>query len=513
MFSKLRLKKLSKKQLKIVGLVLLLLALPLTLSTLYFIQDNRSRAALPNQLESEAGVLSSSGVNKQSDSGASGGQYVKFTKSTSGPTPTPSQGGLGPRPAPSEPTQNVYIVPNSIDGTGNTEVSSQLLQFINSVPNGSNGSYNIIRFPAGKIYRLNYALDIQNKSYITFWGYETSNQPKAKLIANANAGDGLPGSHNRSVFRTGIGNQAAHHIKFLGFEVEGRNSKAGTYEAAPWTGNGGNEAWHFINSWGAVTDIEVADTYVHNMYSDAISILPDPVYFPNNQPDRWSIHHNRFEGMGRQGISTGAGDDHSYTHNIIRDAGLNSIDFEDSFNEWNGTVLGRTVRRLNISDNLFENWAWGIRVDDYLATGNPSYGNLTNWNLPSGVFFFAGAIHYTFTGIGQSGIGNSMSISDDIKIERNLFKGGPRGIGGLEFARCNTHQAAVMFNPSSYKTNLLLKDNRFEMLPELQCAHGIKINNAHGLGIINNYLPGMAIEIKNSTGLNQSGNTTSGIIY
>jgi hypothetical protein len=89
MFSKLRLNKFNKSQLRLIGLAILLLALPLILSTLYFIQDTRGNAALPDQLETESGVLSASGVIRQTSSGASGGQYILFNKTQSS-TPTPA---------------------------------------------------------------------------------------------------------------------------------------------------------------------------------------------------------------------------------------------------------------------------------------------------------------------------------------------------------------------------------------------------------------------------------------
>ncbi len=38
-----------------------------------------------------------------------------------------------------------------------------------------------------------------------------ASHPKAKIIANASGGDGLSGSHNRSIFLPGYGADAAHH--------------------------------------------------------------------------------------------------------------------------------------------------------------------------------------------------------------------------------------------------------------------------------------------------------------
>ncbi len=102
-----------------------------------------------------------------------------------------------------------------------------------------------------------------------------------------------------------------------------------------------------------------------------------------------------------------------------------------------------------------------------------------------------------------------MDVVDDLKIERNTFKGGSRGIGGLEYARCNTHQAALKLGGSSKKTNVSIRDNKYEMLPELQCGHGITVENAHNLSVVNDYLPKQAISIRSCSGITESGNTAS----
>ena len=71
---------LTKDQLKVLGIIALLLFLPLTLILVKTVQDQRGSAATPDNLETEQGVLSSSGVTRQSDSGASSGQYVLFNR-------------------------------------------------------------------------------------------------------------------------------------------------------------------------------------------------------------------------------------------------------------------------------------------------------------------------------------------------------------------------------------------------------------------------------------------------
>jgi hypothetical protein len=86
--------KKNKTLFGIIFLGILAFVLPITLLLVRDTQDLRSSATTPDQLESESGVLSSSGVTRQTSSGASGGSYVLFNKSTTTPgtTPPPDQG-------------------------------------------------------------------------------------------------------------------------------------------------------------------------------------------------------------------------------------------------------------------------------------------------------------------------------------------------------------------------------------------------------------------------------------
>src|SRR3990167_10398078 len=72
--------KLGILALLILGLIVLVYA---TLNR----QNLFGRAAAPDKLEAEGGVLSASGANKLSDSQASGGEYVLFANQAPSPTP------------------------------------------------------------------------------------------------------------------------------------------------------------------------------------------------------------------------------------------------------------------------------------------------------------------------------------------------------------------------------------------------------------------------------------------
>lgn len=149
---------LQEKPFSALGL-LVLLAIPVTLLLVFRSQDTRSSAATPDKLETEAGTLSSSGVSKQTDSGASGGSYVLFNKQTVTNAVTPTS-----IPNPSIPPNALYV-PTSIDSTGNTDVSSQLQTFINNAPNGST-----IVFKSGGTYLISQGMRVVQRLGITLEG-------------------------------------------------------------------------------------------------------------------------------------------------------------------------------------------------------------------------------------------------------------------------------------------------------------------------------------------------------
>ena len=89
----------NKKILIFAGVLIIVLALPLTLYLVNQQQEQRGRAAEPDKLEAEDGVLSADGVEIQSGTLAPGGEYVGFVEVTPPPpdltlTPTPTPGPI-----------------------------------------------------------------------------------------------------------------------------------------------------------------------------------------------------------------------------------------------------------------------------------------------------------------------------------------------------------------------------------------------------------------------------------
>ena len=56
-------------------------------------------------------------------------------------------------------------------GSGNTNVSTAINNFVNSVPNGTSNNPSIIVFPAGKTYQLMNSFYLTDLNKITLWGY------------------------------------------------------------------------------------------------------------------------------------------------------------------------------------------------------------------------------------------------------------------------------------------------------------------------------------------------------
>lgn len=77
----------KRKKLPLVLLAILAVSLPLLLIGIKQVLNTRSSAAAADKLEAEGGTLSS-GASKQTDTTASGGQYVLFQNQTNSPTPT-----------------------------------------------------------------------------------------------------------------------------------------------------------------------------------------------------------------------------------------------------------------------------------------------------------------------------------------------------------------------------------------------------------------------------------------
>jgi hypothetical protein len=331
-----------------VGL-LVLLTLPVTLILVFRSQDTRTSAALPDALEAESGVTSSTGVTKQSDSSASGGQYIKFAKSTSGPTPTPppNTNNIGPRPDPVFPTgTNVVVVDSSVPTNG-TDAKPALQAFIDKQPNGTTIIFDKTKGGTGTTYNLNSRINLITKKDITLWGYNS----KLKLTREDGSTEGAG-----ILVRNG-----SENIKILGFEIEGpnyTNDLHDLYDVLP--GEWSHGIYIMISR-----NVTIQDNHIHHVNGDAVYGLargPSSTSW-NDGGKGWTyqgpfeISYNYFHHTGRQGIANMSGNLLNIHHNLFEDIVAWPVDLEDHGEE------PFVFDELYITDNIMRRFNWWVRYN------------------------------------------------------------------------------------------------------------------------------------------------------
>lgn len=167
-----------KKVLAVTIIIFSFAGILVTLVVLKQKTDNFTHASPPDQLETEGGVLSGNAI-KQTDSNASGGQYILF-----GVNGSQNQTGIGPQAVNSTPlSQGTKFVSTTGTGTTCTQTSPcALSQAISSATAGD------VVFMRGGTYPITTILQWNNNgtasNYITFESYpgesailDGSNQP------------------------------------------------------------------------------------------------------------------------------------------------------------------------------------------------------------------------------------------------------------------------------------------------------------------------------------------------
>lgn len=348
------------KKLSLIILILIVIALPLFLIIIKQNLDNRSSAAAPDKLEAEGGVLGGN-AQVQSETNASGGQYVAFANPTPTPTPTTTQTQPG----------TIYNVPASIDGTGNTNVTLALQAFINSVPDGTAANPSIIVFPAGKTYAVSPGINFTGRSYLIFDGsgiptqYGNTNGAVIKGTAN-----GI--SPNSSMF---ISNSGSHHITFRNINLVGSNPESATNKC--WNGtitqNEGTIRGEYqmgIAMYGA-NNIEISHVVVDKAQGDDFYLGSNGTW-----NDTIWIHNSTGKNNGRMALG------------II---GVNNLIVEDS--SWQETCMYVFDEEPNVSTegttnaiyrrNTIGNYGWSTAYGNnaILDTSSPAttaiFGSIT----------------------------------------------------------------------------------------------------------------------------------------
>ncbi|OGH48231.1 MAG: hypothetical protein A3A51_04400 [Candidatus Levybacteria bacterium RIFCSPLOWO2_01_FULL_39_10] len=432
-----KLSQFGNKKLTWFAFFLILIIISLTVFLVRQTQNFRGIAAPADKLELEGGVLSGA-VSKLSDSLASGGQYVLFASQTSTPTPTPSsQGGYGPRSAPPTPTgTNVYTIPSNIDGTGSSDVSTALQNFVNSIPNGTSSTPSIIVFPAGKNYQLNPAITLSDRNNLTFWGYGAT-------LRTTGPGNTV----NSSAFLL----YRSDNIKILGFRIRGNHTDMSTLSDGEFAMG--------VAMYDDSDNVEVADNYISDVFGDGIFVF----VFEKPACDNWNFHHNLIENIGRQGITPNEGSGR-IEYNIIRGPGMYNIDAEDQHSSYPSNGGNKNLGPVVISNNWFDGWE--------------QYDNYTPHVVVA---------DYDST---------SMETIHDITIENNLFTGGDLGMLSQYFGN---DIGLISFWGSVPKTNVIIRNNTFNLPSDQRSGWAIRLNNVSGGVISGNVIPGMTVQCNSCT--------------
>jgi hypothetical protein len=348
----------------IILLGILAFVLPITLLLIRDSQDLRSSAAAPDALETEAGVFSSSGVTKQTSTSASGGQYVKFAKtSSSSPTPTPNP----------NISYTDYNVPTTIDKTGATDVTTALNNWIATIPNGtSTTKHTRVVFPQNATYMVSRGINISGKSHVTYWGNGTTIKvnPNAtgpyQYTSAFNVGYRYGGSPTANLSAGTLNTD----IRITGF------SGIASHTPTPGIFNGTYENQAFIEA--TRVDGLVADNCknIRGFGGDFMRLHGSNVH----------IHDVELVNAGRQGVSVIEGSNVLIENSHFGDVGYYVLDLEPNRAE-------ESVTNVTFRYNTMESWGPDTGVGGgFLAIGNGVFSQMGNVWIHDNEFITTGKV-------------------------------------------------------------------------------------------------------------------------
>ena len=217
----------------------------------------------------------------------------------------------------------VYNV-TGVDESGATDSTAAILAFIASVPDGTLGNPNTIRFPTVTL-RVDGTLLMTSRNHLILDGNGGT------LQAVELGGRGR--SHWSAV--------TCSHIRWTDFTIIGSNPKAGLNKDAY---SSAYESQHAFESYGS-TDITIDNNTVSQIWGDW-------TYFQAYQNETWTervlVENNMFINNGRQGISFLGCRDAEVRNNTTIAARHSTIDFEP-----NNSLQG--CDNIWIHDNTFGN--------------------------------------------------------------------------------------------------------------------------------------------------------------
>jgi hypothetical protein len=410
---------------------------------------------------------------------------------------------------PTFPTgSNVKYVPASVAADADPAAALQTwLMSSTNVPDGTASVPTIVVFDSsgggttwgsGTTYNLNKRIQMGTvgvtRNYIQLWMYNVRfNQSRTSAISGD---DRYSAFFN---FRYG----GIKGWRFFGGEFNGPNNLYHSWN----TRSAGSEYGHAISIWAAWTDIQVMDTYIHNICGDAIyTSSGGPAqttqdWAGTGKPIGLEIAYNHIDGTGRQGITPNHGQQINIHHNIIEYVAIYPIDAED---ESPGNGTWQVFKDVSITDNIIRNW--GVYITQS-----------TIWE-PAAISF-------------RRVVGDEFySPIQNFTISRNRFEGGAFGSGNptaeaymasqpggtsWTVAAFNGYGAVIKFKPNSMRyENVVVTENVFDLPADQDKSRSTSDQarggnafygyNQHGVLIDNNDFGNRGIYFRTSDGITYS---------
>jgi len=247
------------------------------------------------------------------------------------------------RPFPAPVTTTTYALPASIDATGRTDVSSALIRFIASVPDGS-----IISFPAGGVFGITKAISFGSGSRhnLVFDGNG------ATIMYISNAGQ----TEDYSIwYDTGGG----ANLTFENFTLIGSSTTPGVYAA-------GQEGQHGVLVQSSY--VEVANCSISAVWGDGL--------FVEGSDNVW-FHNNHVLSAGRNGLSVISGTNVTAEYNAFDKVGYTTFDDEPNVSTEASTNIMFRNNTAGTWDNSFfsvEGSHTGAPIHGITVSGNAVIG-------------------------------------------------------------------------------------------------------------------------------------------
>jgi hypothetical protein len=258
------------------------------------------------------------------------------------------------RPFPAPVTTHTVTVPASIDAAGSSDVSTALINFIRSVPDGS-----LINFPSAAIYRIDRAITLENRHNLIIDGHGCT----LKYTAVTGTTEGY------SLWDDLGGNS---DIYVRNFVLIGSSPYPGVY--TPGTSPTGGEWQHGFEIRSS--RFEVSGCTISKVWGNGFELS-------TGASDVW-IHDNHVISAGRQGVSVCSGTNVLVEHNAFDISGLSTFDIEPFLDSQSAiNIIFRNNTAGTFGHRFFTIWVGlsGPTIDGVVVDGNTVTGASLSTNV------------------------------------------------------------------------------------------------------------------------------------